>query len=76
MRLNLIDRRHNVDVAGQVDKVIGIKVAHAYGAQLALSVGILECPVGSVAVAEWLMKKYIRTQETIISKDSNKVSFS
>ena len=56
--LDLIHHRRNLDVARQVDEVVGIEVAHADGAQFAVLVGVLEGAVCAVAVAEGLVEEH------------------
>lgn len=58
MRLHLIHHRRDLDVAGQIYQMVGIEVAHTYGAELALLVGVLQRMVCTISVAEGLMQQH------------------
>ena len=58
MGFNLIDGRYDFHVAGNIDKMVGIEIAHADGAEFSLFVRLFQCAVCAVAVAERLVQKH------------------
>ena len=58
VRFDLIDRRDDLHIAGQVDEVVGVEVRNADSPQFSLLVRLLQCAVCTVAVTEGLVQKH------------------
>ena len=58
VRFDLIDRRDDLHIAGQVDEVVGVEVRNADSPQFSLLVRLLQCAVCTVAVAEGLVQQH------------------
>lgn len=58
VRLYLIDHRCNLHICCEVHEMIREEIAHSDSAHFASLIGFLQVAIGTIAVAEWLVKEH------------------